>query len=127
MNFLVIIEDINVEMIKSQIEAKINNLYLRPYPNKGNKYENLIEKKWADNKKEKPFPLVTIKKDKRSHNIEIVLNKMHIFVINRYFEELIAFKNEIVAKFSDLRKQLISKVKNEKAQNENVKNYLIFK
>lgn len=127
MNFLVIIEDINVEMIKSQIEAKINNFYLRPYPNKGNKYENLIEKKWADNKKEKLFPLVTIKKDKRSHNIDIVLNKMHIFVINRYFEELIAFKNEIVAKFSDLRKQLISKVKNEKVQNENVKTYLIFK
>lgn len=112
MDVLIILDEIFVQSCKSQINASINNFQMIPYPNRGNIYESLFEKKKIDPRKEKSFPLVEIKRDKRNHNIEIVLNKMQIVVVNRYFEEVLAFKNEISAKFSDLRNQLLSKVKN---------------
>lgn len=114
MDFLIILDEIAVQSCKSQIYASINNFQMKPYPDAaGNFYKSLFEKKKIDPKKDKPLPLVEIKRDKRSHHIEIKLNKMKIVVVNRYFEEVLAFKNEISAKFSDLRNQLLSKVKNE--------------
>ena len=104
-------DEILVEMIKSQIEASIYGFSLKPYPEKSYIYKDLINKMEGDNKE---FPLVRIVRDKRSHNIEIFLNRMQFIVVNRYMEELIGFKNQVASKFNDLKKQLISKVKIEK-------------
>jgi len=111
LDFLVVFDEILVEMIKSQIEASIYGFSLKPYPEKSYIYKDLINKMEGDNKE---FPLVRIVRDKRSHNIEIFLNRMQFIVVNRYMEELIGFKNQVASKFNDLKKQLISKVKIEK-------------
>ena len=94
-------------MVKQQVQATINNIFLKPYPKKIDLYQNLILKM----EYKKNVPLVKIVSVRRSHKIQICLTKMHLNVVNRYFEELLAFKNEISKKFSDLKQKLISKVK----------------
>lgn len=110
---MIIFEKIGLEIINGQISGYILNFYLKPDREKCFLYTDLIKRAevYSSPLRRSIDPLITFTRDKRNHKIEISLIKMHIIVINKYFEELLAFKNEISSKFSDLQAQIISKAR----------------